>query len=395
MACVSAPGGPLPLSCLTLLNIPCSSFPIETATADRAGERIPVVAVGAVCVVVEFGQALRRLATGTVGPFAIGLRDTRMRGKEISRLDHAEAGGRVGDLAALAMSGTRRQNGCASQGPDRPSIARDTATVPRSRPARAGPRRRDTSWPTLPAYQLAHDLWLEPTAREKRRLHGHRFELPLRISAASTKIVMPSVHAGSPLPADATATVRPASADANSASRCGPSSSTVVEPVSTAPRSLTKYLFHRSVRTPTRRQRTGRQPDRFRRPGRRSSPAPGAGSAASMRWSWRAAARPSSSTTSAEPCTATGRRIGRRQGRRRDHRAGGIGRCLVRLRRQPRGRCSDRRDRDRELRTARRGGEQCGHLQQHRVRRADARRLAAHAGVHLDGGFYLASRRSG
>ena len=55
------------------------------------------------------------------------------------------------------------------------------------------------------------------------------------------------------------------------------------------------------------------------------------------------------------------------------------GRGLARLGRQPRGRRGDRRHRRRAVRSARCGGEQRGHLQQHPVRRADAGRLAAHA----------------
>ena len=55
---------------------------------------------------------------------------------------------------------------------------------------------------------------------------------------------MPSVQAGSPRSPDATATVRPGQRRRQQANRCGPSSSTVVEPVSTAPHLLTKYLFH-------------------------------------------------------------------------------------------------------------------------------------------------------
>ena len=76
-------------------------FPDRTATADRAGEGVGIVAEGAVgVVVVEVGQILRRLAARTVHLFAVGVRDTRMRGEQTSRLDHAEAGGRVGNLGA-------------------------------------------------------------------------------------------------------------------------------------------------------------------------------------------------------------------------------------------------------------------------------------------------------
>src|SRR5690349_24712581 len=56
---------------------------------------------------------------------------------------------------------------------------------------------------------------------------------------------MPSVHDGSPESAGATVTLRPARADASRRSRCGPS----FDASSTAPLSLTKYLFHRKVRT--------------------------------------------------------------------------------------------------------------------------------------------------
>src|SRR5436190_7758777 len=71
------------------------------------------------------------------------------------------------------------------------------------------------------------------------------------------KTVTPSVHAGSPESAGATARLRPARADANRRSLCGPSPGSLVTSSPTAPHSLTKYLFQRKVLT--HRQSIGKE----------------------------------------------------------------------------------------------------------------------------------------
>ena len=112
-----------------------------------------------------------------------------------------------------------------------------SATGPRSPPARDGLRRRGIAWPARAPNKPAHDVGLEASGREQRRLHGDRFELLAR--AARRRRRRPCCRPSTPVRRarrDATATVRPASADASSPSRCGPSPSAVVEPVSTAPR---------------------------------------------------------------------------------------------------------------------------------------------------------------
>ena len=74
-------------------------------------------------------------------------------------------------------------------------------------------------------------------------------------SAASTKTVMPSVHAGSPRirPLPPRRCARPARTPTARAA-ADRHQSTAVEPVSTAPRSLTKYLFHLMVPQPVSSQ---------------------------------------------------------------------------------------------------------------------------------------------
>ena len=203
-------------------------LPCRAATADGAGERIHHV--GIVAVVGRHPRARQRPSCdsrrGSCAPApsdccALRCADSRFRG-----LDHTEAGG---GSAIVVRARRHRQRRRRRIGPrrevevdQRPHGKR--AAAPRSPPAPADLRRRDTAWP-VPGAEAA-------CAPHPARVHRPRAATPALsptraarpgLAAASTKTVMPSVHAGSPRSAGATATVRPASADASRPSRCGPS----------------------------------------------------------------------------------------------------------------------------------------------------------------------------
>ena len=223
---VSAPGGPPPLSWRTLLIRRCNSFPPRRRRRPgwRTGpsHRRPSPSSASS----SSARRFRRLATGVVcAGFASACCGARVRRQQASRLDHTEARRRIRDLLVRGH-GQRDAAGESARVARSRSISdrRDRATDPRSPPARVGLRRPGISWPARGAEAAC--------APRQARVRRPRAATPARsptraadqrLSAASTKTVMPSVHAGSPRSPDATATVRPASADASRPSRCGPS----------------------------------------------------------------------------------------------------------------------------------------------------------------------------
>ncbi len=244
---------------------------------------------------------------------------------------------------------TRPANLHGWRGRDRSATERDTAAAPRSPPARAGLRRPDTSWPAPAAER----------ACARRRARGHRplaatpAPSPTRAAdggsrLASTNTVMPSVHAGSPAVARRH---RDGATGQRRRQQAKPLRTVVIDRrrarLHTAPHSLTKYLFHRSVRSPTTVNGPGVRHDRLRRSGR-------------GRHGRRPRARPPLRDRIGASRRVGGRqrprrnhaRRGRRRirggpGRRRDHGRRRVGRGVARLGRQPRGRRGDRAHRRR------------------------------------------------
>ncbi len=109
--------------------------------------------------------------------------------------------------------------------------------VPRGQPGVPRKPAKRTSHSRLPL--VCSDAWTANAASWSRAL-----------ASASTYTVAPSVHAGSPVPADATCNVLPESAEAGRLSR--PTLSVLASLLLTNPSSaytseLTKYLFHRKV----------------------------------------------------------------------------------------------------------------------------------------------------
>ena len=157
-------------------------LPCRAATADRAGKRIHHVrAVAVLGVVVEFGELLLRLTTRVVGAGHIRLLRAWVRRQQAAGLDHTEAGRWIGNLAASGHV----QRRCRRIGPgreveidQRPHGQRQQILIRRQRALAfdgeifLGQRRT--------AKQLAHHIGLESTAREQRRLHGHRLQLLTR-----------------------------------------------------------------------------------------------------------------------------------------------------------------------------------------------------------------------